>query len=320
MMSSPSFTSFAQVSVSSHDIRSISKVFTDCYGIGPWLFAVFGDDGSGRGNYITCDGVVLDGEPIGVYSILGGTCRLTSLELELLQPLNGKSVFSQYLDLRGGMPGFQHLCADDGAGFNQTRALLDSLGYRDEQFCRIDSIELCVMRDLAPLLGCRLELHQRGESFRYPQIEPEFYPAGNTMSGKPTPIFSDCTGVTFVVKEIMDVLSVLQDAMHLGQWTVEETHYSWLNHSYPVRKAVCSGMNIQLELLQPLSHDGFLSNHLNRWGPNALSLSMAACVPRQEVYRRMKTASCGKQVRLSFDGCDRIFCNHLELMGLYLEI
>jgi len=170
----PRFNFFNQICITSGNVRAISDLFTDVYGLGPWLYVTFGDDGTH--NFISVDDVVLGGVPRSSYSLINGTCRIGNMEYELLQPAGGVSVNSEFLEKRDGRPGLQHFCLDDGAAFDPIRRSLDALGLDREQIACIDHIETCVMRDLKSIIGSDIELHRRDADFtgRYRMKYPPF--------------------------------------------------------------------------------------------------------------------------------------------------
>lgn len=314
----PSFNRFNQISINSNNVREISTLFTDVYGIGPWLYVTFGDDGTD--NFICVDQITLAGKENPGYSLIGGTTMIGNMEYELLEPVSGTCVTAEFMQRRNGRPGLQHICVDDGADFNGIRKRLDDMGMDREQSSCIDHIETCVMRDLTPILGCCLELHRRDADFRYPEVEPEFYPASNTMEGKPSPALGDTTKITYVVADADEVVKVFRDGMHVCRWNMKDTTYTVAGNTYPVRQFICNMMNITLELLQPLSEEGMIAEFLRENGSNAISIGMKPLLSDDELKVRMEQAGYGDRVEMTLDGKLRTLCDHMELLGLYIEL
>lgn len=170
----PLFTQIEQISMVVHDAKASAKFLAETYGVGPWLCVQFGDAGDGNQNWIPVEDVVLEGEPLGTYSIDCAVCDLPSgVQLEIISPKRGDSVFSRFLETYG--PGIQHLSINNGS-YEETVARMEQAGYYLNQTARIDGREICAFSEHKDLFGCFLEIHKRPEDFHYPQVVPEFIP------------------------------------------------------------------------------------------------------------------------------------------------
>jgi methylmalonyl-CoA/ethylmalonyl-CoA epimerase len=94
------FNDFAQIGVVVRDIHQTMKVLTEVFGIGPWrVFNIPPEDHKDLPRFYY-------GKPTN-YSSIQAFAELGPVELELIQPLEGESIFTDFLEKRG--PGIHHI-------------------------------------------------------------------------------------------------------------------------------------------------------------------------------------------------------------------
>ncbi len=94
------FNDFAQIGVVVRDIHQTMNVLTEVFGIGPWrVFNIPPEDHKDLPRFYY-------GKPTN-YSTIQAFAELGPVELELIQPLEGESIFTDFLEKHG--PGIHHI-------------------------------------------------------------------------------------------------------------------------------------------------------------------------------------------------------------------
>lgn len=331
----PLFTEIQQISMVVRDARACARFLADVYGIGPWLCVQFGDAGDGGTNWIPVEDVVLEGTPVGTYSIDCAVCDLPcGVQLEIISPRAGESVFSRFLAQNG--PGIQHLSINNGS-YKETAARMKAAGYRLDQTARIDGRELCAFSDHRDLFGCYLEIHKRPEDFQYPQVTPEFIP-GPGPEDRPAaaPLFRDLDQLGIVVEDVERAVRVLHDVYGIGPWILLDFGDCGRGKSYvstenvvldgraigtfAARAAICNALNIQLELIQPVSPQGVHAQCLARYGPMAQHISVVSDLPFETLEARVRRAGFSAGQSAVIDKTELcLYADHMDFLGLYIE-
>lgn len=331
----PLFTKVEQISMVVRDARESARFLCDTYGIGPWICVQFGDAGDGNDNWIPIEDVVLDGKYVGTYSIDCCVCDLPSgIQLEIISPKAGDSVFSRFLAEKG--PGIQHISINNG-DYEETLDRMAQAGYRPGQTATVDKVETCTFVDHKDVIGCYLEIHRRPENFTLPQVRPEFIP-GPGPEDRPavTPLFDDFDQIGIVVPDVERAVRVLNDEYGISPWILLDfgdcgrgefvtTENVVLDGkevgSFATRAAICDALNIQLEIMEPVSKKGVHYECLKKYGPMTQHLSMKQSLPYEEIKRRMDEAGfTGGQVATVDTTETCLYADHMDLLGMYLEV
>lgn len=99
------FNKLSQVALVVRDLRASMKHFWEELGVGPWKIWTF--DSRNLAD------MTLHGKP-GEYSFKVGVAYIGEISIELVQPLDGESIFKEFLDKRG--EGIHHLkCSSENA-------------------------------------------------------------------------------------------------------------------------------------------------------------------------------------------------------------
>jgi hypothetical protein len=94
----PVFTDVLQVAMVVRDLDAAMRTYWDGYGIGPWQIYEFNPD--------TVKDMSRDGRPAG-FAIRLALTRLGGVMLELIEPLDDRSIYAEFLETRG--EGVHHL-------------------------------------------------------------------------------------------------------------------------------------------------------------------------------------------------------------------
>lgn len=273
-MAEPLFNRFEQICFVVEDVYRAMDLFIEC-GIGPFKIMRFGDAGDGCANTVSIENVRLHGRDTGTYSIIVGLCTLpeSGVELELIQPLTGESIFAEYLRSHG--PGVQHLSISH-VPFDEAMERIQAAGFETSQTATVDVIETCVFSDHREVIGSYLELHRRPEDFQMPDIEDELYPADGCMPLCALPAFTEINSLGIVVDSVERAAAVLGGAYGLGPWRWDDG------------KAVCESLNVRLELLPGLRSGTGHREELSRRVPDVIYAALTRSGPgAPEGYQEM---------------------------------
>ena len=331
----PLFTKVEQISMVVRDAKASAKFLCDEYGIGPWVCVQFGDAGDGNDNWIPIENVVLDGEEIGTYSIDCCCCKMPSgIEIEIISPKKGDSVFARFLKEKG--PGIQHISVNNG-DYEETLARMKVAGYTKGQTATVDKVETCSFIDHRDLVGCFLEIHKRPENFEYPKVQPEFIPGPGPEDKPTTPsLFDDFDQIGIVVPDVEHAAKVLNDEYGIGPWimldfgdcgrgdfvTTENVIYNGKNiGAFATRAAICDALNIQLEIMEPVSKQGVHYECLKKYGPMTQHLSVKQSLPFEEIKERMEKAGFTNGQISTVDTTETcLYSDHMDMLGMYIEV
>jgi glyoxalase/bleomycin resistance protein/dioxygenase superfamily protein len=160
MSTQPLFRKVLQVGLVVRDSEATARRYWEEFGIGPWRFYTL--DPANTPN------MRFRGRPV-KHSFRAALARIGDLTLELIEPLDGSSVYSEHLQLRG--EGLHHLAlaVDD---YESARERLKNDGFAELQAGRPYDVNDYSYFDTAGVLGFITELYSedaRGKSFPPPE-------------------------------------------------------------------------------------------------------------------------------------------------------
>jgi hypothetical protein len=97
-MREPVFTETLQIAIVVRDLEEAMRTYVHEYGIGPWEIYEFGPD--------TVENMVRDEQPA-EYAMRIAVTMVGGVQWELIQPLDGASIYADFLEERGG--GLHHV-------------------------------------------------------------------------------------------------------------------------------------------------------------------------------------------------------------------
>lgn len=164
MDAKPLFKRITQVGLVVRDSRAMAKRYWEDFGIGPWKFYTL--DPSNTPN------MTLRGKKV-EHAFRAALTMLGDVEIELIEPLDGSSLYAEHLATHG--EGLHHIAfaVDD---FEHAKVRLKAMGYQDTQGGRPFSVVTYAYFDTDKSLACIAELGSEiDEGKTFP--EPEFtYP------------------------------------------------------------------------------------------------------------------------------------------------
>lgn len=331
----PICTKVEQISIMVKDIDEAVRVFTDEYGIGPWIVANFGTkqgDAEFNKNAVDVKDVYLHGKYVGDYAAKIAVCDIDGFQIELLQPLDDKSLFSEYVNEVG--VGGQHISIDNGISFEAVLGRMAVNGFPLSQIAMLDyGKEKCAFVDHMRMLGIHIELHDRPSGFEKPQIEPEI----RTVKEGVTPLFRKVNQLAFVVEDARETAKFLADQYGLGPFLmvnfgdchdgkafipVEDAVIDGEEiGTYGVHMAACHIGDLQIELLQPVDEKDALARFLKERGPGFHHMCFELAEDYETCIKRIQDAGFIKGQTAFIDNQETCtYTDHRALLGCYLEI
>ncbi len=154
----PIFKGIKQISIIVDDIEAYIKRYNDDYGIGPWIVMDF--------NKNNTSDMMVHGKPL-EYSMKLGLCDALNIQLELIQPTDGNSVYAEFLRKNG--PGLHHICFETSGSYEDCNAHISAKGNAEIMQKGLDSggMEFSY-RDLTADLGLVVELMNPPDNFISP--------------------------------------------------------------------------------------------------------------------------------------------------------
>lgn len=159
------FKKITQVGMVVRDCEATAKRYWEDLGIGPWRFYTLDPTNT--------PGMTLRGKPV-AHAFRAALAQVGEVELELIEPLAGESVYAEHLAAHG--EGLHHL-AFDVEDFEQTRTRLRERGYAQIQGGRSFGAATYAYFDTDKHLGCLAEIGspiEEGKTFPAPErVYPE---------------------------------------------------------------------------------------------------------------------------------------------------
>jgi len=133
-MRDPVLTETLQIAVVVRDIEASMRTFADEYGIGPWQLYEFNPD--------TVSDLQVDGQPSDCAWRLA-IAMLGSVQWELIEPLDDKSIYAEFLAEKG--PGLHHVAVAAPGSYQETMAGLEAKGRRVLQSGKYNGVTFAYM-------------------------------------------------------------------------------------------------------------------------------------------------------------------------------
>ncbi len=317
------------------DVDACVKLMADQYGVGPWMMFEFGEPG--RPNTISIENVVLNGQPVGTYSIRCAVCDMPNgVQLEFIEPLDDKSIFAQYLAEHG--PGLQHISVVIDGAFEDVLEHLRAAGCLEHgQIATVGGDETCVFADFRKQIGAHIELHKRPENFTIPDVTPVFYPASGKMPEDTEPMFTAVEQIGTVVEDVHESVRSFNDEHGVGPWILLDfgdcengsdnfvkvenaVNNGKLIGSFGIHVGICEALNVQLELMEPVQPISSHAEHLAKHGNDVHHLSLVH-QPVERAMERIRAAGFTRGQTSTIDTTETcIYADHTELLGIFLEL
>ena len=117
-MTEPFFTATNQIAIVVRDLDASMRTYVEDYGIGPWKVFEFNPSSGG--------GMIVDDQPV-EYAMRVGTTMVGAVEWELIEPLDEKSIYAQFLATHG--EGLHHVAVRTRDDYDDAMAKLRAKGH-----------------------------------------------------------------------------------------------------------------------------------------------------------------------------------------------
>jgi methylmalonyl-CoA/ethylmalonyl-CoA epimerase len=160
MSTQPLFRKILQVGIVVRDSEATARCYWEQFGIGPWRFYTVDPTNTPH--------MRLRGRPV-EHSFRAALATIGDITLELIEPLKGRSVYSEHLEAHG--EGLHHLAfaVDE---YESARNHLENSGFTELQAGRPYDVNDYCYFDTAGVLGFVTELYSKdapGKSFPPPE-------------------------------------------------------------------------------------------------------------------------------------------------------
>ena len=165
-MQRPIFKKVNQIAIIVRDAEVTAKRYWDDAGVGPWYFYTI--------NSSTSSEMLLRGKPV-EHSFIAAIANVGEVELELIQPLHGESLYAEHLEQYG--EGLHHVefGVDD---FDEAMAHFKQRDYKEIQSGRIFNAGTYSYLNTDKGLACITEYGKTDEGKVFPLPE-KIYPPSN---------------------------------------------------------------------------------------------------------------------------------------------
>lgn len=153
-MKEKQITRITQIGIVTGDLKKMAQTYEEVFGIGPFEVIVDGAHGIGA----KAENLTVHGKPQD-FEVLVAVCQLEGLEIELIQPLDDKSIYAEHLKKHGeGVINHLAIRTPDNQKFRKLmkEQQVESMMKGDVDPAEGNSFEYF---DAGELIGTILELH-----------------------------------------------------------------------------------------------------------------------------------------------------------------
>jgi 4-hydroxyphenylpyruvate dioxygenase-like putative hemolysin len=158
-MDKPVFSGILQVGLVVKNLEESMKKYWDIYGIGPWMIYTFDPS--------KVKSMTVRGKPVD-YAMKVGFCFVGGLQWEIIEPLDDKSIYSEFLKTKG--EGLHHL-AFVVENYNEVVAYLKEKGIDKLQEGSTPDGFTYTYMDTQDTLHCIAEIYNVPKGGSYPMPE-----------------------------------------------------------------------------------------------------------------------------------------------------
>ena len=257
----PIFSDIHQIGLVVKNVKETIKNYTKNYGISPWNVWEFNAD------------MVKDMEVRGKrldYSMMVATCKSCNVDWEIIQPLDDKSIYSEFYSKYGeGLQHINYIVKD----YNRAVKYLIDKGVEVIQYGNLAGKHIYVYFGTENDAKHIMETSTNLAGFK--RREPHFsYPLEEKKNKVSKPIFNRIEQIGIVVKDIKKTAATLQNKYILGPWeffkfnpsTVNDMRVNGKKQDHSFDTAVCKIGGIELKLVKPNDDKSIFSKHLYNFG------------------------------------------------------
>lgn len=292
------FHSIDQICLVVPSLTRAIDIFRNELGTGPWQQVNFGAYGASeeyKKTAASITDVILDGKKTETYAIQNGMCRLDGdpIELELIQPIAGESIFKEYLDCHGA--GCQHISIVTCQDYVTTLGQMAMAGNPVGQVARVDGQEDCAFIR-HPVIGTELEIHQRGEDFEFAPPSTPGIPANRELH--PVSILGVLKKIQFRVENQEQAQRVMTQYCDVPAEQIGSNGFS----------VATDGVTLEFQTQFPSCFDGVK-------GIGAVCFGYTSPLSAVEIMQTM-----GKVGRPTYQQDDVVYVDYGEELGCYIAL
>lgn len=243
------FSGIHQIGLVVKNLKETIRIYTDSYGIGPWNVWEFNSD--------MVQDMQVKGEKVD-YRMLVATCKTMNVDWEIIEPLDDKSIFKEFLAQHG--EGLQHISYIPYNYDEVVEYLLKKkvdiyqygnlLGKHKYIFFDTEYDAKHIMETYVNLPG-------------FIRREPQFlYPLDKEKNILDNSVFNNIKQIGIVVKDIKKTASVLQNKYTLVPWEF----YKFSSSDYSYDAAVCEIGGVGLKIVAPNNDKNIFFKQLDKYG------------------------------------------------------
>jgi len=259
---SSKITSLNQVGIMVRDIEQTVKDYWNILGIGPHVIVTVEPVEGYEMTY--------RGKPAG-YKFKASFCMVGSVELELVQSVEGQTIYEDYLNEHGEGANHIQSLVKSVEELDEKVGIMTSKGFPSLMSGRYGSEVGFVYVDTVSALKTIWEVVKMPDN---PAGVPVIYPSDASMTSPAKVKVQAISRVGLVVRNLEIVIEKYREILGIGPWGIHE--FSWpALHDVTYRgKAVnprwrtgfVKAGNMELELIQPVSGENIYSDFLDEHG------------------------------------------------------
>ncbi len=257
----PIFLGIHQIGLVVKNVKETIKNYTENYGISPWNVWEFSAD--------MVEDMEVRGKRID-YRMMVATCKSFNVDWEIIEPLDDKSIFSEFYNKYGeGLNHVNYIVED----YDRAMKYLIDKGVEVIQYGNLVGKHIYVQfgteYDVKHIMETSTDLPD------FKRREPHFvYPTKEDKNKVMKPIFNRIAQIGIVVKDIKKTAKTLKDKYIIGPWEFFKFNSSTVNdmcingkkqnHSFDI--AICKIGGVELKLVKSNDEQSIFSKHLSRFG------------------------------------------------------
>jgi catechol 2,3-dioxygenase-like lactoylglutathione lyase family enzyme len=270
----PVFENINYIGIVVKDLEETIDNYSSKYAIGPW--SIYDCDSSNVKD-MNVGGRKVD------YSFRSAHCSIGKAGYELIQPLDDKSIYADFLKEKGQ---YLHHIGYRVADFYSAIKFFKDKGFAEYQrgsfYSRDDFVYFDTRKQMKHIIDLSnpekdfYRFESTANNISYP-VKPEptkFYPSPEKQIEMQEPVFSRIGQVAFIVKSVDEMVKRYNDEYGIGPWriwefgpdTVEDMTIHGRREDYRMRLALAKVGDIDFELIQPRDEKSIYSDFLKSSG------------------------------------------------------
>lgn len=298
----PIFTNILQVAIVVRSVDETVRKYADEYGIGPWSIWEFNPE--------TVNDMIIRDKRTD-YKMRVAACNIGTVEWEIIEPLDDKSIYYEFLKEHG--EGIHHL-AYKAEDFKGAMELFRKKGMIVEQGGNWCGQHTYVYLSSQDELKHIAEIYDTKPGFKYP--DPiEVYPAEGRQDKLKTPFITNVIQIGIVVKDIRKTAAVYQDCYGIGPWEFYEFNPSTvkdmriggerIDHSFTTAATMIG--NVELEFMESHDDKNIYADFLRKHGEGLHHVCFTYGNTYEETMKFFSDKGCVAEQSGDWYGCTYVY-------------